>query len=103
MARADCARVLRRWGAEGSILLGGREPDRPYERPPLSKGYLRGEEQRSDALAQPPAFYAENNIEVLTRTSAMKPDLQDRPVKLSDPSPVGVDPAMPAHHANLQR
>jgi 3-phenylpropionate/trans-cinnamate dioxygenase ferredoxin reductase component len=103
LASANCARWLRRSGAEGSILLVGREPDLPYERPPLSKGYLRGEEQRSDALAQPPEFYAENNIEVLTRTSAMKLDLEARTVKLSDRSEVGFDRALLATGANVKR
>ncbi len=103
MASANCARWLRRSGAEGSVLLVGREPDLPYERPPLSKGYLRGEEGRSDALAQPPEFYVEHEIEVLTRTSAMKLDLQDRTVKLSDRSEVGFDRALLATGANVNR
>jgi 3-phenylpropionate/trans-cinnamate dioxygenase ferredoxin reductase subunit len=103
LASANCARWLRRSGAEGSILLVGREPELPYERPPLSKGYLRGEEGRSDALAQPPEFYVENNIEVLTRTSAMKLDLQDRTVTLSDRSEVGFDRALLATGANVNR
>ena len=42
-AAAHCASTLRRRGADGSILLVGREPHVPYERPPLSKEYLRGE------------------------------------------------------------
>ena len=42
VASADCARELRRRGAEGSILIVGREPEPPYDRPPLSKEYLRG-------------------------------------------------------------
>ena len=46
LASANCARWLRRSGADGSILLVGREPDLPYDRPPLSKGYLRGSESR---------------------------------------------------------
>ena len=103
LASANCARWLRQSGADGSILLVGREPDLPYDRPPLSKGYLRGEEQRSDALAQPPEFYAENNIEVLTRTSAMKLDLEARTVKLSDRSEVGFDRALLATGANVKR
>ena len=44
LAAASCARWLREEGADGSVLLVGREPDPPYNRPPLSKGYLRGEE-----------------------------------------------------------
>ncbi|HKI67735.1 MAG TPA: FAD-dependent oxidoreductase, partial [Solirubrobacterales bacterium] len=49
MASAHCAAELRKRGAEGSILLAGREPEPPYERPPLSKEHLRGEAERADA------------------------------------------------------
>jgi 3-phenylpropionate/trans-cinnamate dioxygenase ferredoxin reductase subunit len=103
MASANCARWLRRGGAEGSILLVGREPDLPYERPPLSKGYLRGVQQRSDAFAQPAEFYAENDIEVLTRTSAMKLDLGRRLVTLSNRSEVAFDRLLLATGANVRR
>ena len=41
LAAANCARWLREEGDAGSILLVGREPHRPYNRPPLSKGYLQ--------------------------------------------------------------
>ena len=44
LAAGNCARWLREEGAEGSILLVGREPDPPYNRPDCSKDYLRGEE-----------------------------------------------------------
>src|ERR1700760_4774132 len=83
VAAGNCARWLRRSGADGSILLVGREPDLPYDRPPLSKGYLKGGEQRGDALCQTADWYAEQEIEVLTRTSAMKLDLAERTVRLS--------------------
>ncbi len=53
MASAHCAAELRKRGAEGSILLVGREPEPPYERPPLSKEYLRGEAEREDAHVNP--------------------------------------------------
>ena len=43
LAAANCARWLREEGAEGSVLLVGREFDPPYNRPPLSKGYLAGQ------------------------------------------------------------
>lgn len=103
LASAQCARWLRRAGAEGSIVIVGREPDLPYERPPLSKGYLRGTEQRSDALAQPPEFYADNQIEVLTRTSAMKLDLGQREVQLSNRTRVGFERLLLATGANVRR
>ncbi|MEA2210932.1 MAG: 3-phenylpropionate/trans-cinnamate dioxygenase ferredoxin reductase component [Solirubrobacteraceae bacterium] len=103
LASANCARWLRRSGAEGSVLLVGREADLPYERPPLSKEYLRGEQDRSAALAQPPEFYADNDIEVLTRTSAMKLDLGRRLVSLSDKQEIGFDRLLLATGANVRR
>ena len=47
------AAELRKRGADGSILLVGRETEPPYERPPLSKEYLRGEAKREDAYVNP--------------------------------------------------
>jgi 3-phenylpropionate/trans-cinnamate dioxygenase ferredoxin reductase subunit len=103
MASANCARWLRRSGAEGSIVIVGREPDLPYERPPLSKGYLRGEEPRSDALAQPPEFYVENEIEVLTKTSVMKLDLDRREATLSNKQQLRYERLLLATGANVRR
>ena len=53
LAAGYCASELRKQGADGSILLAGREPEPPYERPPLSKEYLRGEAERADAYVNP--------------------------------------------------
>ena len=53
LAAGGCARWLREEGADGSVLIVGREPDPPYNRPPLTKGYLRGEEEREDVLYRP--------------------------------------------------
>jgi 3-phenylpropionate/trans-cinnamate dioxygenase ferredoxin reductase component len=103
LAAGNCARWLRRSGADGSILLVGREPDLPYDRPPLSKGYLQGKDSRDDALFQTAAWYAEQQIEVLTRTSAMKLDLQERTVKLSTKEEVGFGKALVATGANVRR
>jgi 3-phenylpropionate/trans-cinnamate dioxygenase ferredoxin reductase subunit len=102
-ACGNCAAQLRRAGADGSILLVGREPDLPYDRPPLSKGYLRGTESRGAALMQDAAFYEEQNIEVLTRTSVMKLDLQARAAKLSNKQEVGFGQALLATGANVRR
>jgi 3-phenylpropionate/trans-cinnamate dioxygenase ferredoxin reductase component len=103
LAAGNCARWLRRSGADGSILLVGREPDLPYDRPPLSKSYLRGTDTRDDALFQTAEWYAEQQIEVLTRTSAMKLDLQARTVKLSNKEEVGFGKALVATGANVRR
>jgi 3-phenylpropionate/trans-cinnamate dioxygenase ferredoxin reductase component len=82
MASAHCASELRRRGAEGSILLIGREPEPPYERPPLSKDYLRGESPREDAYVNSPDWYGENGVELLTGTNVMSLDPAVRTVKL---------------------
>jgi 3-phenylpropionate/trans-cinnamate dioxygenase ferredoxin reductase subunit len=103
LAAANCARWLRRSGADGAILLVGREPELPYDRPPLSKGYLRGTEARDDALFQPADWYAEQRIEVLTRISAMKLDLAQRTVKLSNKEEIGFGQALVATGANVRR
>lgn len=103
LAAGNCARWLRRSGADGSILLVGREPDLPYDRPPLSKGYLKGAEQREQALFQTAEWYAQQEIEVLTRTSAMKLDLQERTVKLSNRQEVGFGKTLVATGANVRR
>ncbi len=103
LAAGNCARWLRRSGADGSILLVGREPDLPYDRPPLSKGYLQGRESRADALMQDAAWYEEQRIEALTKVSAMKVDSQRRTVKLSNREEVGFGQLLLATGANVRR
>ncbi len=82
MASAHCAAELRRRGAEGSILLVGREPEPPYERPPLSKEYLRGEGGREDAYVNPPSWYEENAVELLSGRNVMSLDPEARTAKV---------------------
>jgi 3-phenylpropionate/trans-cinnamate dioxygenase ferredoxin reductase component len=82
MASAHCAAELRRRGAEGSILLVGREPEPPYERPPISKEYLRGDAGRGDAHVNPPSWYEENGIELLTGRNVISLDAEARTAKI---------------------
>jgi 3-phenylpropionate/trans-cinnamate dioxygenase ferredoxin reductase subunit len=82
MAAAHCASTLRRRGADGSILLVGREPHVPYERPPLSKDYLREESSEEDAFVHAPEWYEENEVELLTEASVMSLDAGERTAKL---------------------
>ena len=103
LAAASCARWLREEGADGSILLVGREPDPPYNRPPLSKGYLRGEESREDVLYRPEGWWDEQDVELLTRTSVMKLDTAERVATLSTKETVGFDKALLATGANVRR
>jgi len=81
-AAGYCAAELRKGGAEGSILLVGREPHPPYERPPLSKEYVRGESKREDAYVNGLEWYEENGVELLTGTSVVSLDAKERTAKL---------------------
>lgn len=103
LAGASCAKKLREEGADGSILLVGRERDPPYHRPPLSKDFLRGETSREDALVEAPEWWDEHEVELLTRTSAMKLDLSERIVRLSSKAEVGFGTALLATGANVRR
>jgi 3-phenylpropionate/trans-cinnamate dioxygenase ferredoxin reductase component len=103
LASANCARWLREEGADGEVLLVGREPDPPYNRPNCSKGYLRGEESREEAFFRPAEWWQEQSIELLTRTSVMALDLDARTAKLSSKEEVRFEQALIATGANVRR
>src|SRR5215203_145344 len=94
MASAHCAAELRRRGADGSILLVGREPEPPYERPPISKDYLRGSAGREDAYVNLPSWYEENGVELLTARNVLGLDPQARTAKIQGGEEVGFDQAL---------
>ena len=64
LAGAKAAEALRNEGFEGRIVLVGEEPETPYERPPLSKDYLRGESKRADTRVHPDGFYDDDAIDL---------------------------------------
>jgi 3-phenylpropionate/trans-cinnamate dioxygenase ferredoxin reductase component len=64
LAGASAAAALREGGFEGEITLIGAETQMPYNRPPLSKGYLRGQDRFEDQLVKPAAYYAEHRIDL---------------------------------------
>ncbi len=70
LAGAKAAETLRVGGFDGRITLIGEEPVRPYERPPLSKGYLRGEQPFDAAAVHPADFYEDHQIDLRTSTTA---------------------------------
>lgn len=94
IASAQCAAELRKRGAEGEILLVGREQDPPYDRPPLSKDYLRGDSERADAAVHPAEWYEENGVELVTGKSVMGIDLESRTAKLQGKQEVGFSKAL---------
>jgi 3-phenylpropionate/trans-cinnamate dioxygenase ferredoxin reductase subunit len=84
LAGAKAAEVLREHGFDGRVVLIGAEPERPYERPPLSKDHLRGESEREKTFVHPEDFYAQQQIELITGRSATKLDLASRTITLDD-------------------
>ena len=80
LASARAIRSYRESG-EGSIALISADPELPYHRPPLSKRYLRGEAERQDTLVEPPAFYDEQNVEVLLDTAVARVEPRERAVE----------------------
>jgi 3-phenylpropionate/trans-cinnamate dioxygenase ferredoxin reductase subunit len=102
LAAGNCARWLRESGADGSILLVGREPELPYNRPPCSKEYLRAEDS-SGVPFRPPEWYGEQNVDVLTRCSVTSLNVEDRRAKLSNGDEVSFDKTLLATGANVNR
>jgi 3-phenylpropionate/trans-cinnamate dioxygenase ferredoxin reductase subunit len=84
LAGAKAAEELRSQGFDGRVLLLGAESERPYERPPLTKDYLRGESEREQAYVHAASFYAENEIELETGTAVTQIDPASRRVTLAD-------------------
>jgi 3-phenylpropionate/trans-cinnamate dioxygenase ferredoxin reductase subunit len=103
LASGNCARWLREEGADGEIVLVGREPDPPYNRPECSKGYLRGEETREETYFRPNDFWQEQRIELLTRVSVTAVDLKARAATLSSKEEISFGKALIATGANVRR
>ena len=91
LAGAKAAETLRREGFAGRVVLIGEERDRPYERPPLSKGYLRGDEEEIKIFVHDEGFYAEQGIELRTSTRVEAVDPSASQVVLEAGERVGYD------------
>jgi 3-phenylpropionate/trans-cinnamate dioxygenase ferredoxin reductase subunit len=83
-AGGRAAEALRKFGFAGRVTLIGEEPERPYERPPLSKAVLRGERPPSVAALLPASFYAEQGIELVAGLRVEAIDAAAHKVTLSD-------------------
>ena len=92
LAGAKAAEALRDQGYGGPVTILAAEDELPYERPPLSKGYLAGKDEFDKALVHPEAWYAEHDVELRRTTEVTAIDREAHEVELADGSrvPYGV-------------
>jgi 3-phenylpropionate/trans-cinnamate dioxygenase ferredoxin reductase subunit len=83
-AGGSAAALLRQYGFEGEIVLAGEEGAAPYQRPPLSKAWLKGEAGLEDLLLRPESFYVEQNIDLRTGVTATAIDAAAKSVTFAD-------------------
>ncbi len=103
LAGAKAAEALREEGFDGRLVMIGAEPERPYERPPLSKDYLRGDAERETIYVHPEGFYAEHDIELRLGRRAVELDLRERELVLDDGEWLGYDRLLLATGAEPRR
>ena len=84
LAGAKAAEALREQGYDGPVTLLAAEDELPYERPPLSKGYLVGKDEFDKAVVHPEAWYAENNVDLRRGTEVTAIDRDAHEVELAD-------------------
>ena len=89
LAGAKAAETLRAEGFDGRLLLIGDEAERPYERPPLSKAYLRGETDRDSLYVHQDGFYAAHDIDLRPSTRVRSIDPAARELELASGERVG--------------
>jgi 3-phenylpropionate/trans-cinnamate dioxygenase ferredoxin reductase subunit len=82
LAGASAAAALREGGFDGTVELIGAEPQLPYNRPPLSKGYLRGQDRFEDQLVNPADYYAQHEVNLRLGVRAASVDPQRKVVSL---------------------
>jgi 3-phenylpropionate/trans-cinnamate dioxygenase ferredoxin reductase subunit len=90
-AGGTVAAILRQYGHAGPITLIGEEPLAPYQRPPLSKAWLKGEADAESLALKPLEFYAESNIDFRPNLRAVKLTRSSKTATLSDGTELGYD------------
>jgi NADPH-dependent 2,4-dienoyl-CoA reductase/sulfur reductase-like enzyme len=103
LAGAKAAETLRSEGFTGRVILIGDERDHPYERPPLSKGFLIGNEDRDSVFVQPAAWYAEHDVELHLGQPVVSLDRESKTVTLGDGSALRYDKLLLATGAEPRR
>jgi 3-phenylpropionate/trans-cinnamate dioxygenase ferredoxin reductase subunit len=89
LAGAKAAEKLRAEGYDGELVLVGDERERPYERPPLSKGYLIGDQDRGEVFVHDEGWYGEHGVDLRLGTRAVRIDRGAREVELGDGARLG--------------
>src|SRR5688572_15457986 len=100
---ASAAIALRKYSIDARVTLIGEEDEAPYERPPLSKGYLRGEVLVEKLLVRPREFYAQQTMDTVFGTRACRIDVTQRIVHLDDGRHVPFDRLLIATGARNRR
>ncbi|GAA2860614.1 FAD-dependent oxidoreductase [Streptosporangium fragile] len=103
LAGAKAAQSLREEGFAGGIVLVGAEAERPYERPPLSKGYLLGKDDRAKVYVHDEGWYAENSVELLRGHRVTGLDRAAHEVELDDGRRIGYAKLLLAPGASPRR
>jgi NADPH-dependent 2,4-dienoyl-CoA reductase/sulfur reductase-like enzyme len=103
LAGAKAAETLRDEGFDGDIVLIGSESERPYERPPLSKGYLLGSDPRDSVYVHAAGWYAENGVDLREGTTVTAIDRSARTVATSSGAQVSYDRLLLATGASPRR
>jgi 3-phenylpropionate/trans-cinnamate dioxygenase ferredoxin reductase subunit len=91
LAGAKAAETLRAEGHDGPVILIGAENELPYERPPLSKGYLQGKADRDSIFVHPRPWYYESEIDLRLGVAVTGVDRAAHAVTLSDGATAGYD------------
>src|SRR2546429_4710538 len=103
LAGAKAAEGLRDNGFTGRIVLIGEETERPYERPPLSKGYLLGAEPRDKAFVHDAEWYVSHDIELLLGVRATDLDAATHTLMLDGYEPLRYDKLLLATGSRVRR
>ncbi|MFG2497140.1 NAD(P)/FAD-dependent oxidoreductase [Streptomyces sp. NPDC048441] len=103
LAGAKAAETLRSEGFTGRVILIGDERDHPYERPPLSKGYLLGKEERDSVYVHEPAWYAQADVELHLGQTVVSIDRTAKSVRLGDRAVIHYDKLLLATGAEPRR
>ncbi|HET6795450.1 MAG TPA: FAD-dependent oxidoreductase, partial [Acidimicrobiales bacterium] len=103
LAGAKAAEELRTRGFDGEVTLIGEEPVRPYERPPLSKGFLQGASAADEAYVHPEGFYPDHAITLELSVAVTSLDVRGRRLTLSDGRAVPYDGLILATGASPRR